>query len=182
MAVIRKSGLFWAHLVKYLRVVLMSQLSCFQFHHVTISRDYSPYQSDHTLSEVPPHSTRNIPVSKSRRFLTGGGLRGDESEDESMNDELAELLEELHSRGYDSISSNKDRNRPEASGNIPLPKEHRREPQTGWRRFFPLFYCGSDSSLVPSEVRSVVEGNGWTVQPMGRDDSTVLVIISERGV
>lgn len=99
-----------------------------------------------------------------------------------MNDELAELLEELHSRGYDSISSNEDRNRPEASGNIPLPEEHRQEPQTGWRRFFPLLYDGGDPDLVPNEVRSVVESNGWTVQPMGRDDSTVLVVISERGV
>lgn len=134
------------------------------------------------LSVAPPHSIQNTPVRKSGRFLIDDRLREAESEDESMNDEFAELLDELHSRGYDSISPNEGRNHPEASGNIPLPEEHRQNSQTGWQRFFPLLYDGSDPDLVPNEVRSVVESHGWTVQPMGRDDSTVLVVISKRGV
>lgn len=99
-----------------------------------------------------------------------------------MNDELEKILEDLHTKGYDSISPNENRHHPEASGTIPLPEEHRRRPRTGWRRFLPRVYDGGDPDLVPNEVRSVIKNHGWIVQPMGRDDNTVLVIISERGV
>ena len=99
-----------------------------------------------------------------------------------MNNELKEILETLQSEGYDSISVIESRPFPEASGVVPLPEEHRRAPRTGWRRFLPRIYDGGDPNLVPDDLRSVVETHNWTVQPMGRDDDTVTIVISEGGV
>lgn len=99
-----------------------------------------------------------------------------------MNTELADILETLQSEGYDSITVIESRPFPEASGVVPLPEEHRREPRTGWQRFLPRIYDGGDPDLVPSDLQSVVENHGWAIQPMGRDDDTVTVVISEGGV
>ena len=100
-----------------------------------------------------------------------------------MNNDLAEILEELQSRGYDSISPNEDRPFPEASGNVSLLEKDRREPRTGWRRFLPRIYWNAgDPDLIPDDLQAVVEEHDWVVQAMGRDDDTVNVVISEGGV
>ncbi len=71
----------------------------------------------------------------------------------------------------------------EASGQVPLPEAHRRDPPTGWRRLLPRVYCNAgDPNLVPDNLRSAVERHGWTVQAMGRNDEAVTVIISPNGV
>jgi hypothetical protein len=45
-----------------------------------------------------------------------------------------------------------------------------------------VFCDGDDPDLVPEDLRAVVETQGWTVQPMGHNRETVLVIVSENGV
>jgi len=98
-----------------------------------------------------------------------------------MTDELDAILADLHELGYDSIDRTEGYR--EASGRVPVPEEYRREQPTGWRRFVPRVVCGgADPDLVPEDLRAVVETQGWTVQPMGHDRETVLVIVSENGV
>lgn len=97
-----------------------------------------------------------------------------------MSDEVDDVLESLHAAGYDSITRTEGYN--EASGTVTLPQEHRQEPPTGWRRLLPRLYSGGDPDLIPTDLRTTVEDHGWTVQPMGRDATTVTVVISENGV
>jgi len=99
----------------------------------------------------------------------------------SVSDALERLLADLHDAGYDAVTSVSDSE--EATGQVLLPPEHRRDPPRGWRRFLPRLYCdASDPALVPDELRAIVEAHGWTVQAMGRDDETVTVIVSRNGV
>jgi hypothetical protein len=99
-----------------------------------------------------------------------------------MSGTLDSILADLRERGYDQLS------RPEgfpeeATGQVPLPEAHRREPAGGWRTYLPGVYCDAgDPDLVPEDLREVVEGYGWTVQAMGRDDETVTVVVSKNGV
>jgi len=99
-----------------------------------------------------------------------------------VSDDLDAILAALRELGYESLD------RPEgfpdeATGQVPLPEEHRKEPPTGWRRFLPRIHCNAgDPDLVPDDLREVVEAHGWTVQAMGRDDETVTVVVSEHGV
>jgi len=98
-----------------------------------------------------------------------------------MTDELDAIVEALHELGYDDVDRTEGYR--EASGRVPLPAAHRRDPPTGWRRYRPRVHCGGgDPDLVPDDLRAAVEARDWTVQPMGRNDETVLVIVSENGV
>ncbi|WP_435347195.1 hypothetical protein [Haloarchaeobius sp. HRN-SO-5] len=97
-----------------------------------------------------------------------------------MSSELDRVLDALHERGFDSIT--RDDGFDSASGSVAVPEEYRREPRVGWRKLLPRTYDGGDLNLVPDEVRTVVEEQGWTVQPMGRDDETVTVVVSKHGV
>lgn len=104
------------------------------------------------------------------------------SHDHSPSDELAAVLADVHELGYESVERIDDWP-DEASGVVPLPEEHRKEPPEGWRRFLPRVHCNAgDPALVPDDLRAAVEGHGWTVQAMGRDDETVTVVVSENGV
>ncbi|MFO7833876.1 MAG: hypothetical protein R6V31_07435 [Halohasta sp.] len=92
------------------------------------------------------------------------------------------VLDAVHALGYDEITSTEGYPN-EASGQVPLPDEYRRDPPTGWRRLVPRAYCNAgDPDLVPDDLRRAVERHGWTVQAMGRNDRTVTVIISPNGV
>ncbi|WP_233553856.1 hypothetical protein [Halococcus sp. IIIV-5B] len=98
-----------------------------------------------------------------------------------MANELDSILDTLRSKGYDSVTRIYDWSE-EADGTVPLSKEQRREPQTGWRRFLPRIENEADPELVPDDLRSVVEEHGWTVQPLGREDESAYIIISKDGV
>ena len=96
-----------------------------------------------------------------------------------MPADLDSVLAALHDAGYDSITRTEGYD--EASGQVPLPDDHRDE-RDGWRRLVPTVYCGDDPDLVPADLREPVESRGWTVQPMGRGAETVTVVVSENGV
>lgn len=99
-----------------------------------------------------------------------------------MSDALSAVLDDLHAAGYDAVTRHEEFPT-EASGPVPLPEEHRREPATGWRKYLPRAYCNAgDPALVPEDLREVVAAHDWTVQAMGRDDDTVTVVVSENGV
>ncbi|MFC7193679.1 hypothetical protein ACFQL4_01935 [Halosimplex aquaticum] len=53
-----------------------------------------------------------------------------------MSDELAAILDDLHELGYETVDR-VEGFESEASGRVPLPEEHRREPETDWRRYLP---------------------------------------------
>ncbi len=89
-----------------------------------------------------------------------------------MGDELQQVLDALHANGYESIT--RDEGFESASGRVRLTSTHRKS-QSGWRRFLPRVYCGNDPDLVPDDLRGIVEEQGWTVQPMGRNAETVTV-------
>mgnify|MGYP006282003219 CR=1 FL=1 len=92
------------------------------------------------------------------------------------------VLDAVHTLGYDAITSTEGYPN-EASGQVPLPEEYRRDPPTGLRRFLPRVYCNAgDPDLVPGDLRQAVERHDWTIQAMGRNDETVTVIISPNGV
>ncbi len=95
---------------------------------------------------------------------------------------LDTVLDAVYDLGYDGI----DRTEAfpdEASGQVALPEQHRREPPEGLRRFLPRVYCDAGSpDLVPDDLRAAVEEYGWTVQAMGRDGQVVTVVISKNGV
>lgn len=95
---------------------------------------------------------------------------------------LDTILDAVHKLGYDSI----DRVEgfpDEASGQVTLPEQYRRERIEGLRRLLPRVYCDAgDPGLVPDDLRATVEEYGWTVQAMGRDSQTVTVVISKNGV
>ena len=92
------------------------------------------------------------------------------------------VLDAVHALGYDGITSTEGYPN-EASGQVPLPKEYRRDPPTGWRRLLPRVYCNAgDQDLVPDALRQTVERHDWTIQAMGRTDEAVTVIISPNGV
>ncbi|ATW87260.1 hypothetical protein halTADL_0447 [Halohasta litchfieldiae] len=92
------------------------------------------------------------------------------------------VLDSVHALGYDDITST-DGYPDEASGQVRLPEQHRRDPPTGLRRFLSRVYCNAgDPDLVPNDLRTAVERHGWTVQAMGRDDQQMTVIISPNGV
>jgi hypothetical protein len=98
-----------------------------------------------------------------------------------VSDDLSTVLASVHDAGYRSVTRNDGFD--DASGRVDLPPAHRREPPTGWRRLLPRVHCGGgDPELVPEDLRVAVEAHGWTVQPMGRNDETVLVVVSENGV
>lgn len=97
-----------------------------------------------------------------------------------LPDEFDRLLDVLHERGYDTITHDEGHGA-RASGAVPLPSDRRRERPRGWRRFLPRLYDASDPDLVPGEVRDVVDAHGWQVQPVGRDATTVTVLV-EPGV
>ena len=95
---------------------------------------------------------------------------------------LDTILDAVYELGYDGI----DRTEgfpDEASGQVALPEQHRREPPEGLQRFLPRVYCDAGSpDLVPDDLRTAVEEYGWTVQAMGRDGQTATVVISKNGV
>jgi len=63
------------------------------------------------------------------------------------------VLDTVHALGYDEITSTEGYPN-EASGQVPLPEQHRRDPPTGLRRFLPRFYCDAgDPDLVPDDLR-----------------------------
>lgn len=98
-----------------------------------------------------------------------------------MGDALATILEELHALGYQGVT--RDERYGEASGRVPIATEDRASNRTGWRSVLPrLSRDGGDPTLVPADLRAVVERHGWTVQAMGRSGETVTVVISENGV
>lgn len=97
-----------------------------------------------------------------------------------MGDELDEIFESLHAAGYDAVTRTEEYN--EASGKVSVPEKHRRDPPTGWRRLLPRIYRGDDPDLISTDLRTTVEDHSWTVQPVGRDATTVTVVISENGV
>jgi hypothetical protein len=71
----------------------------------------------------------------------------------------------------------------EASGQVLLPEQHRRDPPEGLRRFLPCVYCDAGNpNLIPDDLCATVEEYGWTIQAMGRNDQTVTVIISKNSV
>ena len=99
-----------------------------------------------------------------------------------MDNGLEEILEELHSEGYSSITPNKDRHGPEASGEVPLPKRHRRRSQTRWRRLLPQIRSHTpDLDLLPDDLQAIVEKHNWIAWPISRDDNTIKVAITEDG-
>jgi len=98
-----------------------------------------------------------------------------------MTDELTAIVDDLHERGYTSITRTEGYE--EASGRVSLPDECLRDRPDGWRRLLPQVYCDAgDPDLVPADLCAVVEAHGWTVQAMGRDAATVTVVLSEDGV
>lgn len=95
---------------------------------------------------------------------------------------LDAILDAVHQLGYDEITRTEGYP-DEASGQVPLPEQHRREPPEGLRRVLPQVYCDAgDPNLIPDDLRTTVEQYGWTVQAMGRDDQTVTAVISKNGV
>ena len=98
-----------------------------------------------------------------------------------MGTELDAILETLHAKGYDSVTRT-EAVPDEADGVVSLPEKHRREPKSRWRRLLSRPGNEANPDLVPDDLRSVVEGKGWTVQPMGREEEAVYVVISENGV
>ena len=95
---------------------------------------------------------------------------------------LDTVLDAVYDLGYDGI----DRTEAfpnEASGQVLLPEQHRRDPPEGLRRFLPRVYCDAGSpDLVPDDLRAAVEEYGWTVQAMGRDGQVNGCHLKERCV
>ena len=92
------------------------------------------------------------------------------------------VLDAVHKLGYDEITSTEGYPN-EASGQVLLPEQHRRDPPTGLRRFLPRVYCDAgDQELISDDLQQAVERHDWTIQAMGRNDQRVTVIISPNGV
>jgi len=99
-----------------------------------------------------------------------------------VTDDLDEVLAALSDLGYGEVT--RDEGFRSASGPVPLPPGRRDERQrSGWRRLLPRVYWNAgDPDLVPADLRAAVEERGWVVQAMGRDATTVTVVVSADGV